>query len=144
MRSLYTLLAVLAASPAMALPFDLRWQNPPTWTDGTALDPADIIQHQVQWTGACPDFRWLSPANDHVVSGNGTSIRLDVSPGSERCFRVRVAARYRDCTVTELETCIRQSEWAGLTSPIPPLAPVEPVPAKVPGAPTGLVLEPAN
>lgn len=139
MRALYAALAVLIASPAFALPFNLSWQNPPTWTDGTPLDPADIIMHTVQWTGSCPSFSYLSPANDHVVEGNATSIRLEVSEGAQRCFRVRVTALYRDCTVTEQETCIRHSEWAGLTSPIPP--PAENVPAKVPGAPVGVTLE---
>jgi hypothetical protein len=137
---LIALAALLLSSSAFAQDSTtLTWTNPATYDDGTPLDPAEIVSHRVQWTrfDNCPGFGWVPAAGNVVVQGNASTATITILTAGLHCFRVFVTARYPACTVTATETCLSEglasNVWSRTFS-----GPVQVVPAKKPGPPTGL------
>lgn len=137
MRLIIAFATLCVAGPAAAqLSTLLTWDNPATYSDGTALDPADIVSHRVEWTGRCPGFEYVAPQNSLVVEGSAESMLVEVTPGY-RCFRAFVTARFPGCTVTDTDNCLREGPASNVWGRQFEAEPVI-VPAKTPNAPTGL------
>jgi hypothetical protein len=112
----------------------ITWPNPTTYDNGIPFAPEDIVSHRIQWTGRCPGFEYVAPANNIIVAGNAESHHFDNITTGYRCFRVFVTVRDPRCTVSETETCLVESD----PSPVWGRNFVDSFPPRKPAAPSAL------
>lgn len=143
MKRLLAVALLLLPCIASAATVTLTVTLPTSYDEGSPLDVANIVSRRVEWTGACPSFSFIAPANSIVYPGNSATIVVQNVTAGTRCFRVYVTARDPRCVVSATQPCTpRESQspspiWTMrvVDGPDPDPAPIV---LRAPNPPTGL------
>jgi hypothetical protein len=79
LTALLSLYALCFVAPIFADPVTITWQNPTTFTNGSALVPADIANTRVQFSQGTT---FGAVAGELTVQGAATSVTHDRAPGT--------------------------------------------------------------
>lgn len=105
MRRLLALLSLLVTLPALAAPVTVRWTNPTSYVDDSALASADITRTRIEY-GSCVGAAFGTKAGEFISAGNDTSeVSPSLAPGTH-CFRAYTTAKGVESATSNVSSAV--------------------------------------